>query len=61
MLPLFSKPIFGFTAFLNYSSPLLKKINKQILIEINQLLLSKDIKIMYSLSNPTHGIPQTVN
>ena len=37
----FSKPLFGFTAFLNYSSPLLslfKKTNKQILVELNQLI-----------------------
>ena len=34
----FSKPLFGFSAFLNYSSPLLslfKKTNKQIIIELN--------------------------
>ena len=37
----FSKPLFGFTAFLNYSSPLLplfKKTNEQIIIELNQLI-----------------------
>ena len=41
----FSKPLFGFTAFLNYSSPLLslfKKTNKQILVELNQLILKTD-------------------
>ena len=37
-LPLFSKPLFVFTAFLNYRSPLFKKTNKEILIELNQLV-----------------------
>ena len=37
-LPLFSKPLFAFTAFLNFRSPLFKKTSKEILIELNQLV-----------------------